>query len=85
MHTYENPREIRRRVKEAANRADEQLLSPNVHRRSWLKDFGREVFIELPNTLLLGLPKLVRQEAQAEAARKRKDDPPVERDHETPR
>ena len=53
MSTYESPKELRRRVKEAARRAEEQDLRTEVHRGSWIKDLGREFLYELPNTLTL--------------------------------
>ena len=65
MSTYESPRELRRRVKDAANRADKEDLTAKVRRVSWLKDFGKEVFVELPNTLLLGIPKEVAHDVRA--------------------
>ncbi len=71
MSHYESPRELRRRVREARKKAETEDLRTQIPRVNLAKELAKEILIELPDTLAIGVPRAVKSELDADRYRQR--------------
>ena len=66
MSQYETPRELRRRVRAARKRAESENIRTQIPRLNLAKELAKEVLVEFPDTLTIGIPRAVKNELDAE-------------------